>query len=489
MSRTLIRCIRQYSQLQPDRFNALISQGLIEPIEAAESRLQPLGNLTYACKDNIVTKNSDTTDTAASHALYNYKSPFEATVVKLLAQAGATCIGKANLDEFGMGSANRNSYFGPVRNPFAPGTVPGGSSGGSGAAVAIPKDDGDVSGGGGGGGSGSAICDFALGTDTGGSVRLPGAYCNVFGFKPTYGRVSRWGVIAYAQTLDTVGVLARDVNTVRKVFDVLDLHDAKDPTSLPDDVRHTIEMEMETTTQRGKREKLVIGVPLQFIIKGLTPQVRQVWEDVLNRFVEMGHEIKTVSIASICKSLPAYYTLATSEAASNLARFDGTRYGYTARTPNANDHPMELIFENRTKSLGDEVQKRIILGNYTLSSDSAAYYMKANQVREKLTRELSSFFRNEHPLLKDGDSKQSDEKLCDLLIAPTAMSAPPTVEEYESSDKENILSGYINDVFTVPASLAGLPTISVPFNGVGIQLMGQFGDDRFVLDAAEMIKN
>ena len=449
--------VRQYIQLRylstrVDSFNSIITKGTIAGLQSG-----PLSNTTYALKDNIVTK--DFLTTAASHALYNYQSPFDATVVKLLSKNGATCTGKANLDEFGMGSSNLNSYCGAVINPFDENAVPGGSSGGSAAAVA-----GD-------------IVNFSIGTDTGGSIRLPASYCNVFGFKPTYGRISRWGVIPYAQTLDTVGIISKDVDLVEKVYDVLNVEDQKDPTSLPESVRNN----MESTEYSSQ---LTFGIPLHFLFEEVSDHVRSKWIEVLENLIDRGHRVKFISVKAIRKALPVYYTIATSEAASNLARYDGTRYGYTSKPLNVNDHPMELIFKNRTESLGPEVRRRILLGNYTLSSESGDHYAKATELREKLTREFSSVFKMKHPLLQD----LYNEEGCDLIISPTAMDVAPSVEESTTKNAENILYEYINDIFTVPISLAGLPAISVPFNGIGIQVFGQYGDDKLVLHAAKLIK-
>jgi len=447
---------RQLTQLRcystrGDIFNSIITKCTI----AAHNG--PLLNTTYALKDNIVTQ--DFLTTAASHALYNYQSPFDATVVKLLFENGATCIGKANLDEFGMGSSNLNSYYGAVINPFNEQAVPGGSSGGSAAAVS------------------GKIASFSIGTDTGGSIRLPASYCNVFGFKPTYGRISRWGVIPYAQTLDTVGIISDNVDLVERVYDVLNVEDQKDPTSLPQSVRDS----MNTTDQLSQ---LTFGIPLHFLFDEVSDQVRSTWIEVMEHLIDLGHKIKFISAKAIRKALPVYYTIATSEAASNLARYDGTRYGYTSNPVNVNDHPMELIFKNRTESLGPEVRRRILLGNYTLSSESGDHYAKATELREKLTRELSSVFKMEHPLLQDLYNEQG----CDLIISPTAMDVAPTVQESTTKNAENLINEYINDIFTVPVSLAGLPAISVPFNGIGIQLVGQYGDDKLVLHAAKLIK-
>ncbi|KAI5956200.1 HER2 [Candida jiufengensis] len=439
-----------------DPFNSLITKCTINPTNTTTTSI--LSNTTYALKDNIV--ENQTISTAASHALYNYKSPFNATIVDLLSSNGSTCIGKANLDEFGMGSSNQNSYFGKVINPYDTKSVPGGSSGGSAAAAA------------------GGLCDFAIGTDTGGSIRLPASYCNIYGFKPTYGRISRWGVIPYAQTLDTVGILSKDLDLVEKVYNVLNVEDSKDPTSIPNKIRDQIPKTKTT-------ENLTIGVPKEFLIEEVSDRVKNTWIEVIENLIDLGHTVKTISLKSLRKALPAYYTLATSEAASNLARYDGTRYKYTEAELNVNENPMELIYKNRSNSLGDEVKRRILLGNYTLSSDSGDHYLQATKARSKLTKEFSSFFKNQH-IFFPNHPKETD--VCDLIMVPTAMDVAPNFTTYETESQKNVLNEYINDIYTVPASLAGLPTISIPFDGVGIQLMGQFGDDEFVLKIAKELK-
>ncbi|EGW31098.1 uncharacterized protein SPAPADRAFT_63024 [Spathaspora passalidarum NRRL Y-27907] len=430
--------------------NVLISSTRVEPTTGQG----PLAGSTYICKDNIVTKVGFTT--SASKSLENYKSPFNATVVSLLAQAGSKLIGKSNLDEFGMGSSNTNSHFGPTMNPVYPDQrVPGGSSGGSAAAVA------------------AGLADFSLGTDTGGSVRLPASYCSVIGFKPSYGRISRWGVVPYAQTLDTVGIISKSLNVVRKVFSVLDVYDEKDPTSLPQNIRN--EFKPSTCKQ------LTVGIPSEFVLDELSPETRAAWSQALTKLQEAGHNIKPISIKSITKSLPAYYTLATAEAASNLSRYDGVRYGYNNNNQHTKD-AMNLIVSNRSESLGPEVQRRIILGNYTLSSDSGDHYLKATKVRQELVEEFSSLFKTKHALVETASGD------CDLMISPTSIGEAPTVEEFLNADNANFLNSYVNDILTVPASLAGIPAISIPFGKLGIQLMGQFGDDELVLQVAETLQ-
>ncbi|KAK6456954.1 GATA-like protein [Scheffersomyces xylosifermentans] len=469
-----------YEQLDStkDIWNSLISKrsGLSKTIEDTNHRIgsnaEPsnkenvtttsngsLVNTSFVVKDNITTTQEETT--SASQMLSNYKSPFNATVVSLLSAEGSKLVGKANLDELGMGSSSTNTFYGPVINPLYykenddnTKHIAGGSSGGSAAAVA------------------AKLATFSLGTDTGGSVRLPASYCGVIGFKPTYGRISRWGVVPYAQTLDTVGVLSEDINIVEKVYRVLNQYDSKDPTSLPENTRQEI-----ITTKTSDLSFLTIGLPEEFIIEDLSEEVKEIWVSVLANLQKMGHKVKTVSIPSIRHSLSAYYTLVTAEAASNLSRYDGVRYGYSVDDIQGSAH--DMIVANRTKAFGAEVQRRILLGNYTLSSDSGDHYKKATQVRERLVKEFNQVFNLPHALVAD-DIDLSTGK-CDILLSPTSIGSPPPIEEYLQQTEENFLNAYINDILTVPASLAGLPAISLPFGNHGIQIMGQFGDDDTVL--------
>lgn len=397
-----------------------------------------------------------------------YQSPFDATVVSLIEKEGARIAGKTNMDEFGMGSANTNSAFGTVINPAFDDDshISGGSSGGSAAAVAASE------------------ADFALGTDTGGSVRLPASYCGVYGFKPTYGRISRWGVVAYAQSLDTVGIISRDLSTIRAVYGALDAPDAKDPTCLDTKIR------LEATNNSLMQISRVVGVPEEFLLEEMSLEAKKVWEAALNTLAAAGYEIRPISIPTIKKLLLAYYTIATAEAASNLLRYDGIRYGHNDLDNNLSDQnppktAFDIICQNRTSSLGHEVQRRIILGNYTLSSDSGNHYLRATQLRQQLVEEFNAVF-SAPSVLYDNQAYQPDG--CCALVCPTAVSAAPTMAQYKTETSENIVSGYINDILTVPASLAGLPSISVPFGStVGIQIMGQFADDATVLDVAEKL--
>lgn len=463
------------NQTVTDDWNSLISSrnlGLTKDESNANSG-KALGGTTFIAKDNIATTKEPTT--CASQMLDNYYSPFDATVITLLEEEGLKLVGKANLDEFGMGSANVNSYYGHTINPLFANAehIAGGSSGGSAASV-----QGD-------------LATFSLGTDTGGSVRLPASYCGVVGLKPTYGRISRWGVIPYAQSLDTVGILANDVETVQKVFKVLDKHDPKDSTSLPVEFRENLKNEKEKYLK--SRSQLVFGVPDEFLVKELSDETRKHWLYMLCTLQDMGHIVRRVSIPSIKKLILAYFTLATAEASSNLSRYDGVRYGFNSN--DLKDSPLELIAENRSKSLGLEVRRRIILGNYTMSADSGNHYFKATNERREMVEDLNEILNFPNLLVNDPTEFQPDK--CDIIVTPTAMSGPLTVEEYMRHDRENFLNSYVNDILTVPASLAGMPAISIPWKTPGtdssvpqgMHLMAQFGDDYFLLKiASELMK-
>lgn len=307
--------------------------------------------------------------TAASKVLSGFTSPFDATVVKLLQDAGAKIHSKASLDEFGMGSHSQSSYPEPVQSPFTRNgepLSPGGSSGGSAVAVA----------------SGAAWA--ALGTDTGGSVRLPAAYCGVVGFKPSYGLLSRWGVIQYANSLDTVGVLARTVGDVDSVFGALNKHDANDPTSLSDAARQRI-----ASQEPRKTTSLRIGVPQEYNIEELTAPVRTAWNNTLSKLQQAGHTLVPISLPTTQQALSAYYVLAPAEASSNLAKYDGVRYGH--RTAGSDASPKEnlpLYARTRGEGFGDEVRRRILLGAYALSSEAIDnYFIQAQKVRRLVQRD------------------------------------------------------------------------------------------------------
>lgn len=494
----------------------------------ASSPFSPLGDLTYAIKDNFATRDEPTT--CSSKILHNYVSPFESTVNKLLDQSGASCIGKTNLDEFAMGNSTLSGYFGPTLNPiyeqendivesyeevkfytrdstsktdgetisseilhqedsnatthtyFKPNLykdaharissdqrVVGGSSGGAAAAVALD------------------LVDFSIGSDTGGSVRLPACYTNIYGFKPTYGRISRWGMVAYAQSLDTVGIMSKDLGTIWKAFSVLDLHDSKDPSCLSDKSREAMALE-RLMSKKNVGRKFKIGIPIEFKLDEMDESIKNSWKVLLQKLTDSKLiEVFPVSVPSIKHALPAYYTLCTAEAASNLNRYDGIRYGYRADNSLCDFEKEPEFVTTRTIGFGEEVKRRIVLGNYSLSSYGfQSHFMKATGVRGQLITEFNKVFRDKHCLSEK--KTFSNTAGIDLIIVPTAVSPPPRVREFETTDP---VESYMNDVCTVPMSLAGLPTMNVPFGNksMGFQFVGQHGQDYKVLEFSRLVED
>ncbi|CDO91950.1 unnamed protein product [Kluyveromyces dobzhanskii CBS 2104] len=426
----------------------------LKSIEKRNASSKPLAYTVAAVKDNIVTK--DMPSTCSSKILDGYMSPFDATVVSLLLEAGTVIAGKANMDEFGMGSAGIHSYFGPTFNPlFKPEDqiVTGGSSSGSAAAVA------------------AGVVDFALGTDTGGSVRLPASYTSTFGFKPSYGRLSRHGVISYAQSLDTVGIFANDLATMNKVFSILDKYDEKDPTSLSEELRHNFR------SLATKKKSLKIGIPEEFSQESVPAEFRATMTRIIKHLMNYGHEVYPVSIPSVKNALSIYYTLSPSEAVSNLSRYDGLRYGYRAESDIENG----TLFTPTRSAFGPEVQNRIILGNYNLCSESFKNnYIKAQKLRVQLINDFDSAFR--FPNVLSGNTVNKDG--VDIMLSLTSTSFPGNYDEVVNKENDNPLNTYINDIFTMPMSLCGLPTMTVPAgNAFGIQAFSQHGNDYELLDA------
>jgi aspartyl-tRNA(Asn)/glutamyl-tRNA(Gln) amidotransferase subunit A len=335
----------------------------------------------------------------------------------------------------------------------------------------------------------------ALGTDTGGSVRLPAAYCGVVGFKPSYGLLSRWGVIQYANSLDTVGVLAGNVEDTKKVFTALNTYDSNDPTSLADNVRQRI-----ASQASQKSTGLRIGIPQEYNIEELTAPVRDTWNLTLSRLQEAGHTLVPVSLPTTQQALGAYYVLAPAEASSNLAKYDGVRYGQ--RTSGSDATPKEnlpLYARTRGEGFGEEVRRRILLGAYALSSEAIDnYFIQAQKVRRLVQQDFDRVFAAENPL-HDMPESQANEGV-DFLLTPTAPSPPPTLADLE---RQTTVEGYMLDVFTVPASLAGLPALSVPVpiegsawrdvdahdvQSVGMQIIGQYGSDKGVLEVGRIVE-
>ncbi|KAJ4305104.1 Trimeric GatFAB AmidoTransferase(AdT) complex subunit [Kalmusia sp. IMI 367209] len=460
--------------------NAFISladrDSVLARTQAADAALQarnvdsrsPFGRL-IAIKDNICTTELPTT--AASGMLKTFTSPYNATVVKQLHEAGAITVGKTNMDEFGMGSHNIHSHIGAatMENKGEERSA-GGSSGGSAVAVATGQ------------------CWTALGTDTGGSVRLPAAYTGTVGFKPSYGLLSRWGVIAYANSLDTVGIIGADVGSVGGVFDTLNAYDAQDPTSLPPSTRSRLRLESPAPSS------LRIGVPLDYNISTLEPAVLKAWLRSLKLLQERGHTLHTVRLPATQHALSAYYVLAPAEASSNLAKYDGVRYG--SRAEGKDGTPDSVLFaKTRGEGFGAEVQRRILLGAFSLSAQAIDnYFIQAQKVRRLVQRDFDKVFALSNPLITT--ESESDADGVDVLLCPTAPTSAPLLSQVKD---QSPLQAYMNDVFTVPASLAGLPAISVPVGSkkteedgaesasgtIGMQLIGQYGDDKLVLAAAQ----
>jgi aspartyl-tRNA(Asn)/glutamyl-tRNA(Gln) amidotransferase subunit A len=395
-----------------------------------------LEGLAIAIKDNISTKGIQTT--AGSRILEGYVPPYDAHVVSLLMAEGAAIAGKTNMDEFGMGTTTENSAYGPTLNPLDHGRVPGGSSGGSAAAVA------------------AGMVRMALGSDTGGSIRCPAAFCGIVGLKPTYGRVSRYGLIAYANSLEQIGPMARTVSETSRLMQVIAGYDPRDSTSIDKPYSH-----VPVNNIQGRR----IGVPEEFFGAGVDPAVAaRTWE-AIEVLEKEGAEIVTCRMPSMAYALAAYYVTCTSEASSNLARFDGVRYGPAADTK-LQWH--EAYQERRGKSFGKEVQRRIMLGTFTLSSGYyGKYYAKAQSARQQVKLDFLRLFKE-----------------VDVLAGPTM----PTIA-FRLKEKVDPLSMYLSDILTVPANLAGVPAISVPCGTVegmpvGLQIMGRPFEDEVVIDTA-----
>ena len=388
----------------------------IDQLPANELANLPLAGVPVAVKDNMATVSMPTT--AGSKILSGYMSPYNATVVDRLEAAGAVIVGKTNLDEFAMGSSTEHSAYHITCNPWDIGRVPGGSSGGSAAAVA------------------AQMVPAALGSDTGGSIRQPASYCGVTGFKPTYGRVSRYGLIAFASSLDQIGPLARNVEDARLLYEVIAGHDPLDATSLPDALDSSLK---PFDDWRGIR----IGIPKEYDGDGIDPLVQERYHDVLALLKAQGAQLVDLSLPHTHYAISAYYLIAPAEASSNLARFDGVRYGL--RRPS--DDLLSMYETTRAEGFGSEVIRRILLGTYALSAGYYdAYYLKAQKVRTLIRRDFERAFDQ-----------------ADVILTPTT---PDTAFKFGEKSRDP-LQMYLSDVFTVTANLAGIPGVSTPAGLIG----------------------
>jgi len=414
-----------------DRCNAFITTCKEAPFSEGS-----LAGIAVAVKDNISTAGIQTT--CGSRILEGYVPPYDAHVVELLRREGAAIVGKTNMDEFGMGTTTETSAFGPTRNPADPSRVPGGSSGGSAAAVA------------------AGLVPMALGTDTGGSIRCPAAFCGIVGLKPTYGRVSRYGLIAYANSLEQIGPMARTVEDVSRLMSVIAKYDPRDSTMLDRPYDHRPSAEIKG---------LQVGVPEEYFGEGVDPRVAETVKNAIGVLEDLGATTVPVSIPGMRYALAAYYVICTSEASSNLARFDGVRYGPAVDTRKSWH---EAYQDLRLELFGPEVRRRIMLGTFALSAGYAGrYYAKAQVARRNIQQDFERAFRE-----------------VDIIAGPTM----PTVA-FRLGEKTDPLSIYLSDILTVPANLAGIPSISVPCGRVdglpvGLQLMGRQFEDERVVDAA-----
>jgi aspartyl-tRNA(Asn)/glutamyl-tRNA(Gln) amidotransferase subunit A len=431
--------------------HALAAARVADDARAAGETLKPLAGVPIGMKDLFCTQGVETT--AASGILKGFVPQYESTVSGKLWSAGAGMLGKLNLDQFAMGSSNETSAFGNVVSPWrrpndTAALAPGGSSGGSSAAIA------------------ARLCPAATGTDTGGSIRQPAAFVGITGIKPTYGRCSRWGVVAFASSLDQAGPMARDVRDCAIMLEAMAGFDPKDSTSLDLPVpawEHGLSADL-----RGKR----VGIPQEYRVDGMPAEIEALWQQGIDWLKDAGAEIVEISLPHTKYALPAYYIIAPAEASSNLARYDGVRFGQRVLPDGAN--LQDMYAATRAAGFGDEVKRRILIGTYVLSAGFYdAYYTQAQKVRTLIARDFEAAWAQ-----------------CDVLLTPTAPSAAFALGE-KSADP---IAMYLNDVFTVPSSLAGLPAISVP-GGVdkdglplGLQIIGKPLDEQGVLNAGLAIE-
>ncbi|OAU95964.1 Asp-tRNA(Asn)/Glu-tRNA(Gln) amidotransferase subunit GatA [Moraxella catarrhalis] len=438
---------RQINSFITKDFENALAQAKLADKQRADGDNRPLLGVPMAHKDNLCTKGVLTT--AGSKMLYNFVSPYDATVVQNIANSGFVSLGKLNMDEFAMGSDNESSHFGAVHNPWDLGRVPGGSSGGSAAAVA------------------AGFVPVATGSDTGGSIRQPASFCGVTGIKPTYGRVSRYGMIAYASSLDQAGTFGKSALDCAYLLDPMSGYDNKDATSINRPSEDYVADILATATDSKPLAGKKIGVAKAYFGAGLDSEVEKSIRTALAKYEELGAKIVEVDITDPAITLATYYLLAPAEASSNLSRYDGVRFGYRCENPK---DLHDLYTRSRSEGFGAEVQRRIIMGTYALSAGYFdAYYTKAQKVRRLIVE----------------DFKKAFEK-CDIIASPTA----PTVA-YKLGESLDPASIYLGDVYTIGVNLAGLPALSHPVgqaNGlpVGLQLIGKHWAESELLKTAHI---
>lgn len=406
----------------------------------AKGEQAPLLGLPFAHKDIFCTDGVLTT--CASKMLYNFIAPYDATVVSRFNEAGTVLLGKTNMDEFAMGSSNESSYYGPVKNPWDITRVSGGSSGGSSAAVA------------------ARLCPAATGTDTGGSVRQPAALCGITGIKPTYGRVSRYGIIAFASSLDQAGLMTFTAEDAAILLNVMAGYDDKDSTCIDQPTPDY------TASLQDKIEGLRIGLPKEYFSEGLDPQIAKKIDEVISVYKKLGATFKEISLPNSKLSVPAYYVIAPAECSSNLARYDGVRFGYRCENPK---DLSDLYQRSRSEGFGEEVKRRIMVGTYVLSAGYFdAYYKQAQKIRR---------------LIRDDFAKAFKE--VDVILSPTTPSPAFKLGEKMSDP----VSMYLSDIYTIAVNLAGLPGMSIPMGfvnnlPVGVQLIGNYFEEARLLNTA-----
>lgn len=441
-------CLKEIERIDPNikAFLRLTGEKALQAAERVDEKIRkgkkigPLEGIPMALKDNLCTRGLIAS--SASKILEDYLPPYDATVVAKLKEAGMVLLGKTNLDEFAMGSSTENSAFQITHNPWDLTRVPGGSSGGSAAAVAADE------------------CIYALGSDTGGSIRQPASLCGIVGLKPTYGRVSRFGLHAMASSLDQIGPLTKTVEDAALVLNIISGYDPKDSTSginvVPD----------YTENLYSGIKDLKIGVPEEYFTEGMEEKVRETVEQAIKKLKELGAKIQKVSLPHTKYSLAVYYILQPAEVSANLARFDGIRYGYaTRKAKNLKEH----YLNTRSEGFGDEVRRRIMLGTYVLSAGYyEAYYKKAQKVRTRVLDDFKKVFRK-----------------VDVLISPVS----PTVAFRLGEKIDDPLTMYLSDVFTVPINIAGVPAISIPCGfsqnlPVGLQIIGSWWSEEQILQVA-----